>query len=786
MKVKYFLATILLLQFQLTFAQHFSTLEGKVYYNQTAVSNASITVLNTSVKAYSDSSGNFEFKSLKPGNYTIYISAEGFANTLKELSLTDGVNTIHITLQKLDVQLNEVVVSADKFESDLQKTPISISVFDANRIESSRIWNTKDLAGTIPNLYAGHSGDYRNVTSIRGITTTSYDPAVATYIDGVNQFGLDTYISQLNDIERIEVLRGPQGTLYGRNATAGVINIITKQPDNQTKGFLEANFGNFKLQRYTGGIKAALVPNKLFFGAAGMFTKQDGFFFNEFTNSSYDDQSLSQGNYFLRYKTNNRLSFLLNVKHQLQLNKGAFPLVSDKDQAFEYPFQINQNQNTQMRDKTFNASLSANYQHDKWTLNSQSSYQENYRFYEDPIDGDFSSNDIISVINNYGSKWNRTKAFIQEIRLSSPVVAASKLKWQLGAYGFFQDSPVRQGTYYGSDAGMYGSPLSNFTDISTNNLTGHGLALFGQADYQLTPDLSVIVGLRYDFESKDQQIKGEFLPDGGEVIVTRSDTSSKAQFNAFSPKLALSYQLADNNNLYASYSRGFRAGGISQLSSDPSQPPLYAYDPEYSNNFEVGSKNEFLERRLKLNVALFYAQVNNAQVPTLVMPDALTLIRNAGELSSKGAEIELSALLLRGLDFDFNFGYTDATYNNLALPDEDESVNLSGNRQIFTPKTTSLAALQYTVNLPKTSAYKLSARLEWKNLGEQYFDLKNTIKQEAYNLLNTRLSVKRKNIEVALWASNIMDETYISYAYNFGAVHLGNPRTYGLTLRSNF
>src|SRR5690606_31418340 len=128
-----------------------------------------------------------------------------------------------------------------------------------------------------------------NVVSIRGIATTSYDPAVATYIDGVNQFSLDSYISQLNDVERIEVLRGPQGTLYGRNASGGVINIITKQPENRMNGYVQMDYGSYNLQRYTAGIRFPLVTDKLYFGAAGMFSSRDGFFFNEFTGSSYDD-----------------------------------------------------------------------------------------------------------------------------------------------------------------------------------------------------------------------------------------------------------------------------------------------------------------------------------------------------------------------------------------------------------------------------------------------------------------------------------------------------------------
>src|SRR4030095_11452262 len=124
--------------------------------------------------------------------------------------------------------------------------------------------NSRQITAIIPNLYSANPGDHRNVTSIRGITSTSYDPAVATYIDGVNQFNLDTYISQLYDIERIEVLRGPQGTLYGRNAMGGVINIITKKPTNQPNGFGSVSIGNYGRQRYNLGIRGPLIKDKLF------------------------------------------------------------------------------------------------------------------------------------------------------------------------------------------------------------------------------------------------------------------------------------------------------------------------------------------------------------------------------------------------------------------------------------------------------------------------------------------------------------------------------------------
>src|SRR4029078_1299097 len=137
-------------------------------------------------------------------------------------------------------------------EENVQAIPSSISALSAKSISDYRIWNSKDLTAIVPNLYSANPGDGRNVTSIRGVTSSSYDPAVTTYIDGVNQFTLDTYIPQLFDVTRIAVLRGHQGTLYGRSAMGGVINIITRQPTNETNGFVEINAGKYGEQRYSG------------------------------------------------------------------------------------------------------------------------------------------------------------------------------------------------------------------------------------------------------------------------------------------------------------------------------------------------------------------------------------------------------------------------------------------------------------------------------------------------------------------------------------------------------
>ena len=253
-------------------------------------------------------------------------------------------------------------------------------------------------------------------------------------------------------------------------------------------------------------------------------------------------------------------------------------------------------------------------------------------------------------------------------------------------------------------------------------------------------------------------------------------------FNALSPKLGVDYHLSNNSNLYVTYNRGYRTGGLTQLSSDPSQPPLYPYKPEYSNNFEAGIKNTFFKDRVRLNLAVFYTRVNDAQVPTLILPDAITVTKNTGKLSSKGAELELSATPLKGLQFNYNFGYTDAKYTSLKISQNGSSVDLNGKKQIFTPDITSMLAVQYNYAFESKQRLQLIARGEWMQLGTEYFDLANTIKQTPYSLFNFRAGISSKHFDLFLWSRNTGDKKYIAYAYDFGAVHLGDPATYGATL----
>ena len=324
-------------------------------------------------------------------------------------------------------------------------------------------------------------------------------------------------------------------------------------------------------------------------------------------------------------------------------------------------------------------------------------------------------------------------------------------------------------------------PDKLFTLVNTNIGTNYGAAIFGQASYPIMNGLDLLAGIRWDNETRKMSISGEYQKSPNIVFPTQNDSSGSAHFSAFSPKLGLKWQATETKLMFLTYSKGFRAGGITPLGSDPSQVPLAAYAPEFSHNIELGWKEEY-SKKLRLNFAAFYSFIRNAQTPLLILPDAVTVIRNAGKLNSKGIEIELEAAPIKQLELVYKAGITDATYGSLSLPKGNQMVSFSGNRQIFTPKYTSTAIAQYSIPFSHNDRNMVSFRAEWMAFGSQYFDLTNQIEQKAYGLVNARAAVRLGKAELSVWARNITDKRYISYGYDFGAVYLAPPRTIGSSL----
>ena len=767
--------------------------------NGEGLRGTNIKILNSNLRTVTDAEGKYEFKKLPSGNVILEISAIGYSTKTQKITTKSNENqTLNVSLAESNEQLDEVIVSSEKVEQQAQKVPTAISVISAKQVADYRLWNVKDLVAIVPNMYSASPGDDKNNTSLRGITSSSYDQPVATYVDGVNQFRLDAYIPQLIDIERIEVLRGPQGTLYGRNSMGGVINIITKQPTNKTAGFGELNFGSYGIQRYTAGVRTPLIKDHLYVGASVMYDARDGFYTNVFDNSKFDVHNSFTGNYFLKYVASTKFSATFNLKHYSRKNSGSFTLAPyDIAKVDSSKFKVNYNAVAKVHDNTLNASATLNYFGDKVNITSITAYQSNVTYYHSPIDADvqlpfeLQGLDVNSVEVKNDNNQNKVSFWTQELRLNSSTNSDSRLAWTVGGFGFTQYNPTSQSLLIGKDGENFGQPAN--AKITNNTLSdNYGYSLFGQASYAITPKLGLTAGLRYDYENQKLMV-GSLFSIGGQTFPTLGDTSSTTNFSAVSPKVSLNYQLGDNQLIYASYTRGYRAGGLSQIDFDPSGAPLVAFKPEYSDNLELGWKGTYFNNRLRANVTLFTTQVTDAQTPNLVPELGFRIVTsNAGNFSSAGIETEISANIAKGLQIDWNFGTTTATYSKLSLPQTDYSTgepkttqkDFSGNRQILTPSFTSMFAVQYSVALNKKIQY--IARGEWRILGKQYFDLANKYSQNGYDMFNVRTGFSTKNYDLMFWGRNLSNTTYISYAYNFGAATLGNPRTVGVSLSARF
>ena len=742
-----------------------------------------VSILNFDILPSENNEQFVVFSNIPEGNYQAKISAEGFATQVVSFYV-DKDMVIEVLMQPDYKNLGDVIVNANKRDLNIFLVPAAITSLNSKQIRDMRIWEVSDLSGLAPNLFLSNSGDNRNVTSIRGITTTSYEQAVVTYIDGVAQFNLDTYIPQLQNVDKIEIIRGAQGTMYGRNAMGGIINITTKKPLNKTTAFADVQLGNFGQQRYSGGISAPIIKDKLFIGVSAMHDKKNGFFTNTLFNEKYDKQQQSMVDLQLRYFLKKNWSIMADYKQYIGINNGAFPLVNDLTSLFEKPYELSQNQLSLMRDNTSNSSVSIKHKGQKFDLTIQSSYQRNYRYYEKTLDADFSPADIVGVFNNYGNKYNTVGIFSNELRLQSTKdINSSGLEWTAGIFHFMQRNPGRQAIVFGSDARFIGVPDVNFALISNNNAQNNGLAVYGNLGYKLSKNLSLIGGLRMDNENRRLTVSSEYEMQPQSPIVTQPPISSKTNYTAFSPKLGLQYQPKEYQQIYLTYSRGFRSGGLSGIGSDPSQLPLKAFLPEFSNMFELGTKGSNKKQSIRYGFAAFYNLVTNIQTPLLVLPDAVVIIQNAGRLRSFGIEFEMMAQITKGLSLQYNSGFTDAKYIKLEGVNDGEQIDLSGNKQVFTPAYTESIGLQYDLNIGKNV---WTIRTDYLRTGKQYFDLANKIVQNEYGLLNLRSSIRTNHFDFSVWARNIAGTKYIDYAYDFGAAHLGRPRTIGVGLGYRF
>ena len=729
----------------------------------------------------------------------LYILSIAFSlNAMSQDKNKGTIDTVRLN------KLEDVIVTANKREESIIKVNTSITSLSSKKIEDTRTWGLSGLSALVPNYNYQELGvSFQQIQAIRGIQVFSENPAVSTYIDDVNNIDILANGFAFTDIERIEVLRGPQGTLYGRNAMGGVVNIITKKPTNKTSAFGELSFGNLGLQRYSTGFKTPIIKDKLFFGMNGLYQTQEGFLKNDITGTSATDTKLNgktvggeqnlYGNVYLKWLPTSRFNLTLNVKGQKDKsdNSGFMVSQSSDTYAFENPDKINLARIAKHERAILNSSLVAKYFASNFTLTSISALQT--------ISFGFQDLDFPGIYHSYyngkiGELLPPQKVWSEEFRINSN--SEAKLQYTTGVYWFSQKGyePTTNTAYELSEmeATMFGLSNGAFL-INRNRSNNTGIAGFGELSYLLTPKLKATFGLRYDHEKREAIFNGfgDAILLNGVVTDFKPNITANGTYSALSPKLSLSYAVNELSNIYASFTRGFRAGGIN-ASSLPAGV-RQTFDPEFSNNYELGYKAFLLDKKLSVGASAFLIQWKDLQFYNLVAP--FTYAReNVGDAQSAGFELEITAIPAKGLQIDGSFGYNPTEYKGFNLKrvnygtGVETTTTISGNKLSNAPNHTLFLGAQY--EHPVSNTLKLVVRGELRNLGAQYTDIQNKIEQPSYTLLNSRVGLTNGIYSLFIWGQNLNNERYLAYGNpdsSFGRqARIGAPRTYGVTLSAKF
>ncbi|MEM7551013.1 MAG: TonB-dependent receptor [Bacteroidota bacterium] len=758
-----------------------------------------VNVLNTNIGTATDLSGQFNLP-LNYGTLQLEIRAVGFATQIKTINFSESTASVEIELRKNTINLDEILVTAQRIEQNIIEAPISVTSISSKKVESTRTWDLNTLNGLVPNYVHQELGvGFQQVQVIRGIQVFSENPAIATYVDGVNQLDILANGFQLIDVERIEVLRGPQGTLFGRNAMGGVVNIITKEPTNEKSGFFEANLGNLGLQRYAVGVRGPIIEDKLFFGANGLFQRREGFQKVDTTgtiNPDFDiqgkrvgDQDSYYGNLYFKWLLNERFDAKLNVKVQTDISDASSFFIStfNEEVALANPNTLFLSRIGTHERNVLNSALSLKYRSPRFNLSSTTTYQRIGIAYENIESGGiFHSIDGIEI----GGTPAPQEVYSQEFKIQSN--PASRLNYTAGAFAYFQDA-FEPSTNLAQE--LTPSSFVIFRNEGSNN----GVALFGQIGYELTERIELTGGLRYDYENREATFNGFFdlLLNDGQLSEVMPDTTVSGDYSALSPKASLSYEINNQSNAYFTYTRGFRAGGI-----NPQRLPEgldQTFDPEFSDNFELGYKSNLLNNKVYLAASAFYIQWDDLQFFNLVAAPSTFARENVGDATSYGFELEVSAVPVKNLQFDGSFGYNETEYETFSLsraifdsetffPIGQFETEIGGNRLSNAPRTTLYLAGQY--DYPISENISFSLRGEFRNIGSYFTDIQNDLEQDSYSLVSCRAGFNFPKASFYFWGQNLNDERFIAFGSadtSFSrSTRISPPRTYGFTLRAEF
>jgi len=676
-------------------------------------------------------------------------------------------------------RLEEIVVTAQRRSEKLQNVPIAVTALGIKDIQQKGLSGTLELAAAVPNLTIMKSGPSILNPFIRGVGEIAGgpndEPSVATYVDGVYIASPSAAATmEFNNIDRVEVLKGPQGTLFGRNATGGVIQIITRDPSH-TPGFDgSVEYGNYRDVRTNAYLTTGITSWAATDLAVYYENQMDGYGENFTTHTptfTHRDFAVRSKTFLTPTATTQiRISAdysKTNADSQFQLAQGVIGI----DGVTTYPGRYNGSSDLDFvnRVKQIGGSVRIDQDLGAFRIASISAYRHNDIFFT--FDQDLTPLPAVPV---YLSEFQHN--FSQELQLLSP--SQSKINWLLGAFYYNSkagEDPVRL-------AGAASAPLP-YEDINADQHT-ISKSLYGQGTVEVLTGLKLTAGLRYTDEK--QAVDGDFSSVSG---ILAGPFHQESKFKKFTWRAAMDYSFAQNIHGYISYNRGIKSGGFNLFT-----PQAVGYKPERLDAYEVGLKSELFDRHVRLNVAAFYYDYANVQVSNVVAGAVMTT--NAAKARMYGLDADLTVSVNDRISFSGGLGLLNARYRDFpnaltygAQPGLQETIpNARGNHTPLAAPVTGSFTANYKVPLAGTSLMFTGTVIY--NDGS-YKDVANRLKYPSYTLLNGSIGWTRddQHLGIHVWIKNATNALYYIDRYEtiFGDIQqAAPPRTYGVTLSTKF
>ena len=660
------------------------------------------------------------------------------------------------SLNSRSVGLEEVVIQSFKQADKIRTLPISASMISKLNLQNQNVLGIKDISSFIPNLFMPDYGSkLASSVYIRGIGSRINSPSVGLYVDGVPYFDKAALDFDLNEIDYIEILRGPQGTLYGRNTMGGLINVYTKSPLRHQGTFVSITGGTYSLLNANVGYYGKVNDN-FGYSISGTFNHTDGYFTNQFTGKKADELNSGSGRLRLEWKIkpDMLLRFTQNVDHS---NQGGYPYapIDSTNKISE----VNYNEPSYYKRTLSSSGLSFTYWAEKFSLNSQTSYQ--YLSDDYGIDNDFTVRP-----NIYVNQKQKHSTFSEDLNIKSTL--SSRYQWLFGIFAFNQhiDNDITTIRPAYSTQKLYDMPT-------------RGISFYHQSTLKdlFVDGLSLTVGLRYDYEKASDDYHS-FMDSIGVRRALNDDFSSNLSFSQLTPKFTLQYTLPSSQMIYTSITRGYKTGGFNNSFMTFEDR---TFNPEYSWNYEIGAKGGFWDNRLVAEMSFFFIDWKNQQIYQALSIGG-QMLKNAGHSQSKGIELSLLGKICEGLTLQVNGGITNAKFLEYV---QSATVDHSGNYIPSVPAQTLGLAATYLMPLKSKLIENITYNLQYTGTGNLYWSEDNKIKQPYYGLLNGKVSASKGITTVSLWAKNITNTEYTAYSFTASSIKYaqkGRPFTAGISV----